>query len=319
MVLPADLLQRTGYRLPTEAEWEYACRGGAGASRCFGCDAELLESYAWYAANSGDQAHPVGMLKPNGFGLFDMHGNAWEWCHDRQQTYPPADKLRIDLLDDTETVRETDPRTLRGGAFGWHSALIRSARRNAQVPSYSYHLYGFRLARTLPSLKVSVRERSKPMITKIVSGGQTGVDRASLDLALELAFPCGGWCPRGRKAEDGPLPLHYPLQETPSDAYSERTEWNVRDSDGTLVLLRGPAEGGTKLTMELATRHGKPHRLVDLTKPGEPEAIRDWIEHHSIRILNVAGPRESECPGIYGAARTFLRQVLALPGVVASH
>ena len=77
------------------------------------------------------------------------------------------------------------------------------------------------------------------MLAKIVSGGQTGVDRAALDVALDLSLPCGGWCPKGRKAEDGPIAAHYPLTETPLDSYPQRTEWNVRDSDGTLVLTRG--------------------------------------------------------------------------------
>jgi formylglycine-generating enzyme required for sulfatase activity len=321
MKLPANCLERTGYRLPTEAEWEFACRAGASTSRCYGEDKELLGQYGWYATNSADRARAGGQLKPNDFGLFDMHGNAWEWCHDRQKPYPPSGGSADDALAGGQPVRETEPRVLRGGAFGWHAALIRSARRNAQVPSYNYHLYGFRLARTLrsPLRKPAVLgARSKPMISKIVSGGQTGVDRAALDLALEIEFPCGGWCPKGRKAEDGPLPPRYPLKETASEVYAERTEANVRDSDGTLVLVQGPPEGGTRLTIDLAVRQKKPYMVVNLSEAADPVAVRQWLDRHGIRVLNVAGPRESEVPGVYARAKTFLQQLLALPGVIAS-
>src|SRR5438876_4889366 len=97
-------------------------------------------------------------------------------------------------------------------------------------------------------------EGSTVMFTNIVSGGQTGVDRAALDVALELGIPCGGWCPKGRRAEDGRIPLRYPLEETTLNIYPQRTEWNVRDSDGTLVLTTGRPEGGSALTNELARR-----------------------------------------------------------------
>src|SRR5438105_15558458 len=89
---------------------------------------------------------------------------------------------------------------------------------------------------------------------KIVSGGQTGVDRAALDVALELGMPCGGWCPRGRRAEDGPITDRYPLSETPWSGYPQRTGWNVRDADGTLILTMGQADRGTALTQQLAAR-----------------------------------------------------------------
>src|SRR5437660_8666127 len=100
------------------------------------------------------------------------------------------------------------------------------------------------------------------MFTKLISGGQTGVDRAALDVALELGLPCGGWCPRGRKAEDGVIPDRYPLAETPSPSYRQRTRWNVRDSDGTLILVRGRPTGGTALTLASARRLGKPVLVV---------------------------------------------------------
>jgi hypothetical protein len=149
------------------------------------------------------------------------------------------------------------------------------------------------------------------VIGKVVSGGQTGVDRAALDVALELGLPCGGWCPRGRRAEDGSLDARYPLVETPTDDYSQRTAWNVRDSDGTLVVTRGTPAGGTALTIEIAARLRRPCLMADFETSPEPQAIRAWIERHEIRVLNVAGPRESGMPGIYTEALAFLRAVLA--------
>ena len=148
------------------------------------------------------------------------------------------------------------------------------------------------------------------VVSKIMSGGQTGVDRAALDIALELGIPCGGWCPKGRRAEDGMIPERYPLEETPSTAYPERTEWNVRDSDGTLVLTLGRPDGGTALTVGLARRLKKPCRVVQLVDDPDIDGVRSWIEAKDIHILNVAGPRESENPGIYFKACEFLHRLL---------
>jgi hypothetical protein len=148
------------------------------------------------------------------------------------------------------------------------------------------------------------------MIEQIVSGGQTGVDRAALDLALELGLPCGGWCPKGRKAEDGALASRYPLKETPSGVYDQRTKWNVRDADGTLVLTKGPPTEGTAFTIQMAIRLMKPCLVLDLADQPDPQQIPAWIDRHGIRVLNVAGPRESRLPGIYEETRCFLRPVL---------
>jgi hypothetical protein len=148
------------------------------------------------------------------------------------------------------------------------------------------------------------------LFTKIVSGGQTGVDRAALDVSLEWGLPCGGWCPQGRRAEDGPIDSRYPLMETPLPDYPQRTEWNVRDADGTLVLTRGRRKGGTALTIAVARRLAKPYLVVNLNKKPMVEKVRDWAAGRQIRVLNVAGPRESENPGIYEQAVQFLRQLL---------
>ena len=147
-------------------------------------------------------------------------------------------------------------------------------------------------------------------LRKIVSGGQTGVDRAALDAALAHDVPVGGWCPKGRRAEDGPIPDRYPLKETPSAAYEQRTAWNVRDSDGSLLITDGRLEGGTALTKKEANRRGRPVLHVRLSDPVPVPMIRAWGEDHDVRVLNVAGPRASEVDGIYDEARALLAAFL---------
>ena len=149
----------------------------------------------------------------------------------------------------------------------------------------------------------------KRLIESIVSGGQTGVDRAALDVAIALGFPVGGWCPKGRRAEDGVIAETYPLTETPLAEYAQRTAWNVRDTDGTLVLLFDKPSPGTNVTIEEANALGKALLLVDLTTNPEEMEILGWLEANGILVLNVAGPRESEAPGIYEAARAVLDDV----------
>ncbi len=153
-----------------------------------------------------------------------------------------------------------------------------------------------------------------PYPRKIVSGGQTGVDRAALDVALELGVPCGGWCPRGRLAEDGMIDERYPLRETESPEYPVRTEMNVKDSDATLILTQGQVAGGTARTLELAEKYRKAHMVVDLSRAKDPAIVRKWLEFNQVGTLNVAGPRESEIPGIYGKAAGFLRKILVQDG-----
>ncbi len=144
---------------------------------------------------------------------------------------------------------------------------------------------------------------------RIVSGGQTGVDRAALDVALERGLPCGGWCPCGRLAEDGPIPGRYPLLETPSAGYPLRTEWNVRDSDATLILTRGKPSGGTALTIDLVNRYAKPLQIIDLSLGQGTESAREWLRIATPHTLNIAGPRESQQPGIYEQALEFLQDL----------
>lgn len=132
---------------------------------------------------------------------------------------------------------------------------------------------------------------------RIVSGGQTGVDRAALDFALDNNIPCAGWCPKGRLAEDGIISNKYPLTETDSEVYAVRTELNARDSDGTLILAPGELEGGTKLTLEMAHKYNKPALVVDLDKGIDRDAFVTWLIKYNIKVLNIAGPRESLRPG----------------------
>lgn len=143
-------------------------------------------------------------------------------------------------------------------------------------------------------------------LQKIVSGGQTGVDRAALDAAQAYGVSAGGWCPQGRRAEDGRVPSRYPLQETPSAAYEQRTAWNVRDSDGTLIIAPAPLSGGTALTREEAETQDKPVLHVRPSDPVPVPMIRAWGTENGLQILNVAGPRASEVERIYGTARTIL-------------
>ena len=145
----------------------------------------------------------------------------------------------------------------------------------------------------------------------VVSGGQSGVDRAALDVARLLGLPIAGWCPRGRWAEDGPIDPAYPLVETPSARPLQRTVWNLRDSDATLVLLFGPARGGTLATLRHARLLGRPCRAVNLAAPISAMPTRRWIAARRIATLNVAGPREGEAPGIHGRAFDFLLLLLA--------
>ncbi len=148
-------------------------------------------------------------------------------------------------------------------------------------------------------------------IRKIVSGGQTGVDRAALDVALELGLGAGGWCPLGRRAEDGVIPRRYPLRETEDVAYDARTRLNVRDSGATLILCHGPPGGGTALTIEMARELGRPHLVVDLAGGADPAAVRAWLGGLETQVLNVAGPRQGTSPGIHAKAVGFLKETLA--------
>jgi formylglycine-generating enzyme required for sulfatase activity len=149
--LRANYLGLTGYRLPTEAEWEYACRAKAATSRSYGESVELLEEYGWYLNHSNQHTWPVGRLKPNDFGFFDLHGNVWNWCQERFKGYAAAEGGRvIDDNEDSLIINPGDLRVARGGAFNYEAMLLRCATRVALAPAGRYNDVGFRPARTFP-------------------------------------------------------------------------------------------------------------------------------------------------------------------------
>ena len=162
------------------------------------------------------------------------------------------------------------------------------------------------------------------MIQKIISGGQTGADRAALDFAIKHGIPHAGWVPKGRKTEDGTLPEKYHLQEMPTGEYSERTQKNIIDSDGTLIVSHGRLTGGSALTRELAKRHNRPCLHVDMETTNINDAankVRKWIDMKHIRVLNVAGPRASKDPKIYDATVDLLDAglVCTMKGITYEH
>lgn len=160
------------------------------------------------------------------------------------------------------------------------------------------------------------------VIRQIVSGGQTGADRAALDFAIEQGIPHGGWCPRGRLAEDGAMPARYLLRETPDADYAQRTQWNVRDSDGTVVFtLAAELAGGSRLTAEFAKQLGKPWLHLHPAAGNDEQLARrllSFIEQHGVQTLNVAGPRASGEPEIGAFVKRVLAAALLRGGTAAS-
>lgn len=146
-------------------------------------------------------------------------------------------------------------------------------------------------------------------IKKIISGGQTGADQSALDFAIENKFPHGGWCPRGRLTEEGPLDKKYNLQETKTADYDERTLRNVLSSDATLIFCHGELSGGSLHTLILAQIHQKPVWVVDLRGSIPPKQVRDWLKKHQVKILNVAGSRASKDPNIYAGVKHYLKEL----------
>ncbi len=149
------------------------------------------------------------------------------------------------------------------------------------------------------------------IICRIISGGQTGVDRAGLDFAIARDIEHGGWCPAGRRAADGVLDARYQLLETVSRNYPQRTKRNVQDADGTLIVYRDVLEGGSRLTRDLVVRHEKPFLLLDLALSDVQQVLawQHWLNTHPIEVLNVAGPSEGRCPGIYQQTLVLLARL----------
>ena len=148
---------------------------------------------------------------------------------------------------------------------------------------------------------------------KIISGGQTGVDRAALDVALEFGIDCGGWCPSGRLDEFGRIPDRYPLRKLEHGGFTERTLQNVKDSDGTVIIYSAKLSGGTEQTVRFCVEQQRPHQLIDESKISTEDAAKlivDFVREHEIDVLNVAGPRQSECPEGYDYAFRALDALL---------
>ena len=151
------------------------------------------------------------------------------------------------------------------------------------------------------------------MIEKIISGGQTGVDQAALDVAIELNIPHGGWIPKGRKTEDGILPDKYQLKEMPTASYPPRTEKNILDSDGTLIICHGKLTGGSALTRKMAKKHDRPWLHLDMDKLSVSDASKttaSWIDQNNVQVLNVAGSRASKNPEIHKTTVEILKTAL---------
>jgi hypothetical protein len=166
---------------------------------------------------------------------------------------------------------------------------------------------------------VARRRRSGTAATvkalKIISGGQTGVDRAALDVALRHGIECGGWCPVGRLHEFGKIPDHYPIQELQGGGYTERTLQNVKDSDGTVLVYCDHLGGGTAQTVCFCLELKRPHELIDASKistEGAAKLIRDFVDKNKINILYVAGPRQSDWSEGYAYASRSLSAFLKL-------
>lgn len=150
----------------------------------------------------------------------------------------------------------------------------------------------------------------------IISGGQTGADRAALEFAKAFSIPYGGWCPKGRKAEDGAIPSSYTLAETQSASYIQRTKFNIRDSDATLIFNTGELTDGTATTLKNAQLSEKPALVLALDHaPFEQQAetLALWLQKHQPQLLNIAGPRESKRVGIHQSVYTFLSAMGVLP------
>lgn len=157
-----------------------------------------------------------------------------------------------------------------------------------------------------------INQSGRGSVIKIISGGQTGADRAALDAARELELPHGGWLPKGRKTENGPLPSSYALEELASSEYRPRTEKNVMASDGTLIVSFGPLTGGSALTESLARRHDRPCLHINLEETTDNQAVTTitaWLRRYRIVTLNVAGPRASGDPRIYRAVFNLLKKI----------
>lgn len=193
------------------------------------------------------------------------------------------------------------------GAVGPHGRLLRVGLALAAIdpPALAKTVVMVRNYKRLRRGHMRFGEQNDTPV-KVISGGQTGVDRAALDAASARGIATGGYCPKGRRAEDGVIPARYGLTELRTADYPARTRRNARAADATLILTRGRLTGGSAYTAAVAKRLGKPLQIIDLTSRPQVAPLRAWLASHDVHVLNVAGPRESKAPGIYQQAKRFL-------------
>lgn len=215
---------------------------------------------------------------------------------------------------DDSTSNQTTPLTTE----------MKGEHNPAEGAQRSFHDYSIPLSLTDVRAEIVYKEGRRPdsiivpegfssraFLEKIVSGGQTGVDRAALDFGLDHEIAIGGWCPKGRYAEDGVIDSRYPLIETEQAEVTWRTEFNARDSDGSLVLVENHLMRGTGYTREMAIKHQKPYWIQPLDAPFDKEEFSRWLIANNIRVLNIGGPRESDQPGsVYDNARALLEKII---------
>jgi formylglycine-generating enzyme required for sulfatase activity/tetratricopeptide (TPR) repeat protein len=295
MKMAANYLQRTGYRLPTEAEWEFACRAGAVTRFYFGESEELLPRYAWYQKNSPNKSRPVGLLKPNGLGLFDMLGNNWEWCQGPYKPYGAGgDGKAIEDLEDIVEITNSNSLVLRGGHFNDPVAVIRSASRGNHVPAdQSTYTWSFRPARTLPfssfdryaaaraaALAAAGQVKDKPPLDDIA---KANLRRQALDwLQAELA----DW----NKLQPPRLFVARKLWHWKQD----RDLAGIRDQ---AALTKLPAEEQKDFTQLWA----------DVAKAAEPADSAERLEFARVAALLATGQDKDEAP-LDDAAKAKLRE-----------
>jgi serine/threonine protein kinase/formylglycine-generating enzyme required for sulfatase activity/WD40 repeat protein len=277
MKMAANCLQRTGYRLPTEAEWEFACRAGTVTKYCFGESEELLAKYAWYLKNSNQRSWPVGSLKPNDFGLFDMYGNNWEWCHGHaRKPYASGEVGKAtEDADDPEGLIQVNERVLRSGSSDFPASLERSASRNFNAPTINHWDDGFRPVRTLPS---SVFDRyAAARAAALAAAGQNKDNSPSDDAAkAKLRRQALDWL----KAE-----LTAWSKVEPPRAFIARSLWQWQH-DRDLAGIRDP-EALAKLPVE--ERKILTQFWANVAKTAEPQDRAERLEFAQAAVLIVAG------------------------------
>jgi formylglycine-generating enzyme required for sulfatase activity len=293
MKMTGNYLQRTGYRVPTEAEWEFACRAGAATRFSFGESEELLPKYGWFITNSQRKSQPVGILKPNDLGLFDMHGDMGDQCHDVYKPYgKPEDGRALEDLEDSLPITLSNQRVVRGGGFFSPALFLRSAQRTGSPPTVRSYGVGFRPARTLPL--ASVNPYAAARTAALAAAGQ-GKDQPPLDEAAKAKLR--------RQALDG--------------LKTQLTNWNKIQPPRLLVIrtlrhwqrdsgLAGIRDEGALAKLPAAEQQVFTQLWADVARVAEPANSAERLEFVRAAVLGVAGKNEDE-PPLDETAKTKLR------------